>query len=105
MPETIEHQIIECGYCKNLWSVISTITSIPNTDLNTILGNHDLHDKTTLTLHAETLRILLAIDRPTTQQDDMLKNILSRLRIMEKGITKYQIELMINTLKESLPIG
>ena len=105
LPETIEHMLYSCEYTKKLWGKVEKVTGIKNDALSTILGCDDKHDKTTLTLHAEILRILLAIDRPTTQQDDMLKNILSRLRIMEKGITKYQIELMINTLKESLPIG
>ena len=91
MPETIEHQIIECGYCKNLWSVISTITSIPNTDLNTILGNHDLHDKTTLTVNAEVIRRLLAIERINSDIITVAKSVINNLTALECGVSKYQL--------------
>ena len=100
--ESIEHLILECDYTKNLWKLVEKVTCIHNNSLTTILGCDDKHDKTTLTLHAEILRLLLAIDRPTNQPKDVLKNTLVRLHTLEKGITKYQIEQMLLGLENYL---
>ena len=100
--ESIEHLILECDYTKNLWKLVEKVTCIHNNSLTTILGCDYKHDKTTLTLHAEILRLLLAIDRPTNQPKDVLKNTLVRLHTLEKGITKYQIEQMLLGLENYL---
>ena len=98
-PESIDHLVLNCDYTRRLWKLVEKVTSIKNDSLNIILGRDDKHDKTTLTLHAELLRILLAIDRPTNQPKEVLRNTLVRLHTLEKGITKYQIEQMISELK------
>ena len=97
-PETVEHQLFECSYVKELWRITSKITSVPTIDLNTVLGHNELHDKMTITIHAEVIRNLLAIERPTISQIKMIKSIVKRLSIIEKGITKFQINQMINAL-------
>ena len=53
-----------------------------------------LHNKTTITLHAEIIRILLAIERPTTPPNDLINQTLTRLKTLEKGVTRYQIDQM-----------
>ena len=63
-----------------------------------MLGIPDFHDKTTITLHAEIIRILLAIERPTTPQLELIRNTLERLNILERGVTKHQINEMIKIL-------
>ena len=63
-----------------------------------MLGISDFHDKTTITLHAEIIRILLAIERPTTPQLELIRNTLERLNILERGVTKHQINEMIKIL-------
>ena len=97
-PETVEHQLLECQYVRELWRITSKITSIPTDNLNTVLGHNDLHDRMTITLHAEIIRNLLAIERPIINQLKLIKSITKKLSIIEKGITKFQISQMIKTL-------
>ena len=59
-----------------------------------------MHDKTTLTLHAEIIRLLLAIDRPKIDPSTMIKGVLNRLMIIEKGISKHNITKMIDTVHD-----
>ena len=97
-PETREHQLYECIYTKKLWLLTSKLTSIPTDNIDTVLGHNMLHDKTTITLHSEIISRLLAIDRPTMCQISLLRSVVNKLRIVEKGITKYQIKQMVNIL-------
>ena len=97
-PENIEHLLYSCDYTKSLWHHVEKITGISNNSLSTILGCDDKHDKTTITIHAELIRLLLAIERPTTSPNDILRNTLLRLNTVEKGITKYQINQMLNMI-------
>ena len=99
LPETIDHQIYSCDYVKQLWEITSKITSIPTLNLNQVLGYDDLHDKTTLTLHAEILTRLLSIERPKQDPRALLKSAITKLLVVEKTTTKYQINQMINTLE------
>ena len=96
--EDINHQIFDCYYTKTLWKLIGEITGVPNDTLSNVLGISDFHDKTTITLHAEIIRILLAIERPTTPQLELIRNTLERLNILERGVTKHQINEMIKIL-------
>ena len=99
-PETIAHQLLECSYTKKIWDITSKITSIPITSLNDVLGHNPLHDKTTLTIHAEIIRLLLAIERPTLDQLKMVKSVTKRLGSVEKGITKFQISQSLDILNK-----
>ena len=101
--ENIDHLIFSCNYTTQLWKLVSQLTGIPNLNVKTILGANENHDKTTLTLHAELIRVLLSIDRPTTPPNDLLAHALERLKIIEKGAAKYQIKQMIE--KHSHLIG
>ena len=96
--EDIDHQLFSCHYTKILWSLVSGITGIPNNNLSNVLGISDFHDKSTLTLHAELIRILMAIDRPITPQTELVQQTLERLNILEKGVTKHQMNEMIKIL-------
>ena len=58
-----------------------------------------MHDKTTLTIHAEVIRILLAIERPLTDKIILVKLIINRLSILEKGTSKIQIIKMKEVLE------
>ena len=58
-----------------------------------------MHDKTTLTIHAEVIRILLAIERPLTDKIILIKSIINRLLILEKGTSKIQIIKMKEVLE------
>ena len=77
---------------------MTKLTGIKIVSLNQILGHDLTHDKTTLTLHAEIIRQLMAKDRPTTNPLLLVKSTINRLSIVEKGITKYQINNMLNEL-------
>ena len=92
--ETIEHQLFSCNYTRELWRLVEQMTGIKNESLVIVLGCSEIHNKTTLMIHAELIRILLAIDRPLTPPKDLLNQTVSRLIILEKGVTKYQIEQM-----------
>ena len=89
--ETTQHMLCDCTYVKSIWFEIYKLTNIKADSLNEILGLHPFHDKVTLTIHAETLRRLLAIERPITDPRALVKSIISSLYILEKGVTKYQI--------------
>ena len=97
--ETISHLLLECNYVNSLWSICSKLTSIPTINLNTILGYHDYHDKTTITVHCEIIRRLLAINRPTVNQFSLLKSVMNKLIIVEKGVSKPIIKEMKQTLE------
>ena len=99
MPETIEHQIYSCLYTKQLWELTSRVTSIPISNLNQVLGYDDTHDKMTLTLHAEILTRLLSIERPKQDPRALLKSAITKLLIVEKSTTKYQINQMLKLLE------
>ena len=99
LPETIEHQLHSCQNTKNLWNLTSKVTSIPINNLNSILGYEETHDKTTLTLHAEILSRLLSIERPTQNPKTLLKSVIKKLMIVEKGITKHQITQMLDLIE------
>ena len=96
--ETITHQLWECNYATKVWITVTKLTGIKIVSLNQILGHDPTHDKTTLTLHAEIIRQLMAKDRPTTNPLLLVKSTINRLSIVEKGITKYQINNMLNEL-------
>ena len=97
-PETIAHQIMECSYVTKIWEIVSNLTGIKIKNLNQILGHDPTHDKITLTLHAEIIRQLLAITRPTTDPINVVLSSVRRLAIVEKGITKFQINNMLKEL-------
>ena len=98
LPETIDHQLYSCSYTKLLWDLVSKVTSIPTSNLSQIIGYDDLHDRTTLTLHAELLSRLLSIERPKQEPKTLLKSAITKLSIVEKNITKHQIKQMLITL-------
>ena len=89
--ETIQHQLLECNYVRQIWTICSYVTSICCQNLNEVLGIHELHDRTTLTLHSEIIRRLLSIERPTIDPLKLVKSVVDRLSIVEKGISKYII--------------
>ena len=97
--ETTEHMILTCGYVKKIWDLISSLTSIPHGTIKTILGLDPKHDKTTLTLNAEIIRQLMAIERPTIDPLVLVQNTIKRLTIVERGITKYQINKFLEAIK------
>ena len=99
LPETIDHQLYSCFYTKQLWELTSKITSIPILNLNQVLGYDDIHDKTTLTLHAEILTRLLSIERPKQDPRALLKSAITKLLVVEKTTTKYQINQMLKILE------
>ena len=96
--ETTRHMLLDCSYSKNLWGKISKITGISNSTLNEILGLDPKHDKVTLTIHAETLRRLMAIDRPVIECNSLLRSIIANLNLIEKGVTKYQTSIILQHL-------
>ena len=92
--ENIDHQLFSCNYTRELWKLVERITGIKNESLAVVLGCSEIHNKTTLTIHSELIRILLSIDRPLTPPKDLLNQTIARLINLEKGVTKYQIEQM-----------
>ena len=103
-PETIKHLLLECDYVKQIWEICKKFTSIPIDNINAVLGYHDFHDKTTLTIHCEIIRRLLAIERPIISQHKLIKSVLNRLAIVEKGISKHTIKSFELMLVESYPV-
>ena len=91
--------ILTCGYVKKIWDLISSLTSIPHGTIKSILGLDPKHDKTTLTLNAEIIRQLMAIERPTIDPLVLVQNTIKRLTIVERGITKYQINKFLEAIK------
>ena len=100
IPETIAHQLKECTYVTKIWDIISKLTGIKIVSLNQVLGHDPTHDKTTVTLHAEIIRQLMAIDRPTIDPIALVTSTIRRLSIVEKGITKIQIQIILNELSK-----
>ena len=98
LPETIDHQIFSCRYTKKLWHLTSKLTSIPSLTLNDILGHNQLHDRSTLTIHAELINRLLAIERPQMDQVSLLRLVITKLRIVERQIPKLMIDQMLENL-------
>ena len=96
--ETINHMLFDCSYTKQLWQEVAELTGIHPTTINTILGFDPKHDKLTLTIHAEILRRLLAIDRPNHSQSALIRSAINYLYILEKGVNKYQINKYIEHL-------
>ena len=70
--------------------------------MDQVLGIDPKHDKVTLTIHAETLRRILAIERPMIEINCLLKSIIKGLNILEKGVTKYQTGKMLEFLDKNL---
>ena len=103
-PENIKHLLLECDYVKQIWEICKRFTSIPIDNINAVLGDHDFHDKTTLTIHCEIIRRLLAIERPIISQHKLIKSVLNRLAIVEKGISKHTIKSFELILVESYPV-
>ena len=103
-PETITHLLHDCSYVKKIWEICSGLTSIPTSSLNEVLGYHDFHDKTTLTIHCEIVRRLLAIERPVTDQLKLIKSVIDRLAIVERGISKHTIKGFQSYLNKNYPI-
>ena len=101
IQETITHQLMECNYVRNIWDITKRITGIKVSSLNQVLGHDPFHDKSTLTLHAEIIRQLLAIERPTINPLNLVMNSVKRLSIVEKGITKHQINNMLKELTKA----
>ena len=97
--ETTEHMILTCEYVKKIWDLISLLTSISHVTIKTVLGVDPKHDKTTLTLNAEIIRQLMAIERPTIDPVVLVQNTIKRLSIVERGITKYQINKFLEVIK------
>ena len=99
-PETVEHQLFRCAYCKKLWATVSRLTGISNNSMDALLGLDEKHNTATITIHSEIIRRLLAIERPTGKPIDLIKSSLSNLSILERGTTRYQI----STLRKQLEI-
>ena len=88
--EDIEHQIMNCSYTRVIWEIVTDITGIVHNNLSVILGNDRKHNKASMALNAEIIKMLLAIDRPTQNQGQTIAKILDRLSYMEKGVSKYE---------------
>ena len=99
--ETIEHMLFTCKYVSELWKLIGSVTGIKNSNLQEILGLNPIHDKVTLTIHAEILRRLLAIERPVEAIKDLLKSAVRSLSIVEKGFSKYQVKKILDHLEQT----
>ena len=93
-PETIEHQLLSCYYCRTLWSAVSDLTGIRTSNMDSLLGLDDTHDTVTITIHSEIIRKLLAIERPTCNPIELLRSTLNNLALLEKGVTRYQINIL-----------
>ena len=103
-PETIKHLLLECQYVKRVWDICRSLTSVPGDNINAILGYNDFHDRTTLTIHCEIIRRLLAIERPILSQHKLIKLVIDRLAIVEKGISKHTIKSFQLLLAKSYPV-
>ena len=89
--ETIKHMLFECQYVRTIWQRISKLTGIKPNSMNEVLGYNLDHDKITITIHAEVLRRLLAIDRPDYDPNLLIRSAIKNLYILERGVTKFQI--------------
>ena len=99
--ETIEHQLLKCNYCRVLWMEVSNVTGIKVTSVDELLGLDNTHDTVTLTIHSEIIRKLLAIERPTCNPIDLLALTLNNLSVLERGITKYQINMLLKQFEST----
>ena len=99
--ETIEHMLLTCNYVKKIWDKISKITGITFDSVGSVVGQNPLHDKTTITITSEIIRQLLAIERPNLDPSELTKNMIKRLSIVEKGITKIQIDRFLIELNKT----
>ena len=68
------------------------------------MGYNDFHDRTTLTIHCEIIRRLLAIERPITAQPKLIKSVLDRLAIVETGLSKHTLRQFQLQLNKAYPI-
>ena len=93
--ETIEHMYLTCVYTKRIWSIIKEVTNIEYNSMKEVTGLSKLHDRTTVTINAEIIRQLSAIDRPTLDPKLFVHSIIKRLSIIEKGLTKIQIAKLL----------
>ena len=59
-----------------------------------------MHDKITLTIHAEIIRQFMSIERPTLEPIKLVRSTVKRLAIVERGITKFQINKMLDELSK-----
>ena len=100
--ETTNHMLFECVYTKTLWSELAKLTGIIPHSINEILGIDPKHDKISLTIHSETLRRLLSIDRPTIDPKTLIKSVFTHLNTLERGVTKYQVSKLLETLNRDL---
>ena len=96
---------MNCPYTKVIWDIVSFTTGIPHSNLSVILGNDLRHNKASMALNAEIIKILLAIDRPTQNQGQMIAKILERLSYMEKGVSKYECKQLITQLNTHLTLA
>ena len=94
--------LFECVYTKTLWSELAKLTGIIPHSINEILGIDPKHDKISLTIHSETLRRLLSIDRPTIDPKTLIKSVFTHLNTLERGVTKYQVSKLLETLNRDL---
>ena len=90
---------LNCGYTKRIWSIVNEITNIKYSSMREVTGFSKLHDKTTITINAEIIRQLSAIERPTIDPKIFVRSIIKRLSIIEKGITKIQIGKLLDLLQ------
>ena len=99
--ESINHMLLECDYIKNLWDLISRVTGIKINSLHEILGLDPKHDKVTMTIHAETIRRILSVERPIVNPNMLITSIVKNIHILEKGVTKYQTGAILEYIKEN----
>ena len=90
--------IFECSYVQDIWKLISETIGVKLDNIGKILGLNEYHDKTTLTIIAEILRQLLAIERPVIKPYDIVSNTLKRLTIIERGISGQLIKSFLEKL-------
>ena len=100
IPETISHQLTDCLYVRKIWDILTKITGIKINSLSQALGHDPMHDKITLTIHAEIIRQLMSIERPTLEPIKLVRSTVKRLAIVERGITKFQINKMLDELSK-----
>ena len=99
--ESINHMLLECDYIKNQWDLISRVTGIKINSLHEILGLDPKHDKVTMTIHAETIRRILSVERPIVNPNMLITSIVKNIHILEKGVTKYQTGAILEYIKEN----
>ena len=88
-------------HCKTLWASVSKLTGIQICNMDKLLGLDELHDTVTLTIHSEIIRKLLAIERPVGNPIDLLKATLDNLSVLERGVTKHQINILLKEFEDT----